>query len=148
MFFEVFFFFLKETLWYSGVHVYLPGRTMTDFLLSHNLHNSYNFHYFCHIVSSVCQYWTLCKNIKLNSFEATMSFHTPCQRYLNKLPTQNMEVFNMRSFHVVLAEFLPLMLIQIPNKNDNHKKWRVYCQVSICFLGICPSLKLVMLQSW
>lgn len=50
------YFFKKETLWYSGVHVYLPGHTMTDFLLSHNLHNSYNFHYFCHIVSSVCQY--------------------------------------------------------------------------------------------
>lgn len=85
--------FFKETLWYSGVNVFIYQYVQwLIFVFSHNLPGV------CHRGSSVCEYRTLCRNIKLNLFETTMSFPTQGQKHLNKLLPLNMELFNIRSF--------------------------------------------------
>ena len=62
----------------------------------------------CHRGSSVCQYRRLCRNIKLDLFETTMSFPTPDQKYLDKLPTQSMEVIKCKEFAVLFKLYFYL----------------------------------------
>lgn len=74
--------FFKETLWYSVVNVFIYQYVQRlIFVFSHNLPCV------CHRGSGVCQYRTLCRNIKLNLFEATMSFPAKGQKHRDKLPT-------------------------------------------------------------
>lgn len=75
--------FSKETLWYSGVNVFIYQYVQwLIFVFSHNLPCV------CHRGFGVCQYKPLCRNIKLNFFETTMSFPTKDQKYCDKLPTE------------------------------------------------------------
>lgn len=85
--------FFKETLWYSGVNVFIYQYVQwLVFVFSHNLPGV------CHRGSTVCEYRTLCRNIKLNLFETTMSFPTQGWKHLNKLLPLDMDLFNIRSF--------------------------------------------------
>ena len=64
--------FFKETLWYSGVNVFIYHYVQRlIFVFSHNLPCV------CHRGSGVCQFRTLCWNIKLNFFGNNYVFPYP-----------------------------------------------------------------------
>lgn len=104
----------------SGILEYMFIHQYVQWLISY-FHNIS----IIHIISiiSVIQFPVFvntehCTKILNNLFETTMSFHTQCQKYLNKLPTQNMEVFNIRSFQCCFSWIFTF------NANMNSKqKW-------------------------
>lgn len=112
---------------------------------------------------SVCEYRTLCRNIKLTLFETT-SFPTQDRKHLNKLLPVDMELFNIRSFQChlnciftissvrnsIVWVILHLGMCLIPaerrralwalSKPSQEDHWEKG-EVSVCSLGICAPPK-------